>query len=105
MQRTPTTDVSRYWSRLLARYATPDDGKATFQLLTTAALFALNWYLMLVSLRGPYWITLLLALPAVGLYTRLFIFQHDCGHGSFFRSSRANNIVGTLIGVLTLTPY
>ncbi|MHC4818164.1 MAG: fatty acid desaturase, partial [Planctomycetota bacterium] len=96
MQKPPTTDISRYWNRLLAKYATPDNGKATFQLLTTAALFALNWYLMLVSLRGPYWFTLLLALPAVGLYARMFIFQHDCGHGSFFRSSRANNIVGTL---------
>ncbi|MHC4973075.1 MAG: fatty acid desaturase [Planctomycetota bacterium] len=105
MPSPPTTDVSRYWNRLLAKYATADDGKATFQLLTTATLFALTWYLMLVSLRGPYWVTLLLALPAAGLHARLFIFQHDCGHGSFFRSSRANNIVGTLIGVLTLTPY
>jgi omega-6 fatty acid desaturase (delta-12 desaturase) len=82
----PTTDVSRYWNRLLAKYATADDAKATFQLVTTATLFALSWYLMLVSLRGPYWVTLLLALPAAGLHARLFIFQHDCGHGSFFRS-------------------
>ncbi len=96
---------SKYWSRLLAPYSNPVDGKAWFQLLTTGALFALTWGLMLLSLRGPYWLTLLLALPAAGLQTRLFIFQHDCGHGAFFRSRTVNNRVGGLIGVLTLMPY
>lgn len=103
---TPSPEsVARYWADLLAPYARPDDRKAWFQLLTTAGLFALNWVLMYRSLGGPYWVTLLLALPAVGLYTRLFIFQHDCGHGSFLSSRRANNVVGGLIGVVTLTPY
>ena len=101
---TPATQ-SKYWSRLLAPYARPVDRKAWFQLLTTGALFALNWYLMLLSLRGPYWVTLLAALPAAGLLTRLFIFQHDCGHGAFFRSRVANNMIGGLLGVLTLMPY
>jgi omega-6 fatty acid desaturase (delta-12 desaturase) len=101
----PSDSLSRYWNRLLAQYADANNRKAAFQLLTTGALFALNWYLMLRSLSGPYWITLLLAVPAVGLLTRLFIFQHDCGHGSFFRSRKANNAVGALLGILTLTPY
>ena len=96
---------SQYWSGLLAPYARPVDRKAWFQLLTTGALFALNWYLMLLSLRGPYWITLLAALPASGLLTRLFIFQHDCGHSAFLRKRTANNLIGRLIGILTLTPY
>lgn len=98
-------EQSRYWSRLLGPYARPVDRKAWFQLLTTGALFALNWYLMLLSLRGPYWITLLAALPASGLLTRLFIFQHDCGHRSFLGSRRLNDLVGSLIGILTLTPF
>ena len=102
----PSSDShSRYWNRLLAPYASADNRKASFQLLTTATLFALNWALMLRSLRGPYWFTLLLALPAAGLLTRLFIFQHDCGHGSFFRSRTANHAVGSLLGTLLLTPY
>jgi omega-6 fatty acid desaturase (delta-12 desaturase) len=96
---------SRYWARLLAPYTTPDSRSAWFQLLTTAALFATCWLLMLLSLGGPYWLTLLAALPAAGLQTRLFMFQHDCGHGAFFRSRTANNTVGGLIGVLTLMPY
>jgi omega-6 fatty acid desaturase (delta-12 desaturase) len=60
---------------------------------------------MLASLEYSYWITLLLALPAAGFLVRLFIIQHDCGHGSFFRSRAANNTLGFVLGILTLTPY
>ncbi len=60
---------------------------------------------MLLSLDYGYWTTLLLAVPAAGLLVRFFIIQHDCGHGSFFRSRSANDALGRLIGVLTLTPY
>jgi len=105
LKKPSATEVSRYWNRLLSKYAVANNGKATFQLITTAALFVLCWYLMFLSLRGPYWGTLLLTLPTVGMLMRLFIFQHDCGHGSFFASTRANNLVGALIGVVTLTPY
>ena len=96
---------SKYWARLLAPYSRPDNRSAWFQFLTTAALFALGWLLMLLSLGGPYWITILAAVPVAGLQTRLFMFQHDCGHGAFFESRVANNVVGGLIGVLTLMPY
>jgi omega-6 fatty acid desaturase (delta-12 desaturase) len=43
--------------------------------------------------------------PAAGFLLRLFMIQHDCGHGSFFRHRAANDWVGRIIGVLTLTPY
>lgn len=98
-------ELSRYWNQLLGPYMGADNRRAAFQLVSTALLFAVTWAVMGFSLRGPYWITILLALPAVGLLTRLFIFQHDCGHGSFFTSRRANDMVGSVIGVLTLTPY
>ncbi len=75
------------------------------QVLTTAIPFVLVWSVMLRSLDYPYWTTLLLAIPAAGLLLRFFIIQHDCGHGSFFRSRSANDALGRLIGVLTLTPY
>jgi len=52
-----------------------------------------------------YWATLLLAVPAAGLLVRMFMIQHDCGHGSFFRSRWVNDLVGRVIGVFTLTPY
>ncbi len=52
-----------------------------------------------------YGLSVLLALPAVGMYVRLFIIQHDCGHGSYFASPRANAVVGACLGVITLFPY
>lgn len=96
---------NRYWNRLLSPYSRADNRRATFQLISTFLLFALTWGVMLWSLQVHYALTLLLALPAAGLVTRLFIFQHDCGHGSFFKSHRANTLVGTALGVLTITPY
>src|SRR5262245_38060174 len=52
-----------------------------------------------------YWLSLLLAVPAAGFLVRLFMIQHDCGHGAFFRHRVANDWIGRVIGVLTLTPY
>jgi len=60
---------------------------------------------MWATLRFGYGLTLLLALPAAGLLLRLFVLQHDCGHGSFFRTRAVNDWVGRVIGTLTLTPY
>lgn len=53
----------------------------------------------------PVWVTLPLAVPAAGFLVRIFIIQHDCGHGSFFRSRRANHMLGTVCSLLTLAPY
>lgn len=94
-----------YWNRVLAPYKVPEWGRALYQLGTTAALFVAGWYLMYISLDVSYWLTLALAFPVAGLVTRLFIFQHDCGHGSFFPSRRWNHVVGFVLGVVTFTPY
>ena len=75
------------------------------QLVTTAIPFAALLVTMAVLSRDHYWLTLLLAVPAAGLLIRLFIIQHDCGHGSFFPSRRANDVLGRVLSVLTLTPY
>jgi len=60
---------------------------------------------MWAALYFGYWIGLLLVVPAAGFLVRLFMIQHDCGHGSFFRGRLANDWVGRVLGVLTLTPY
>jgi omega-6 fatty acid desaturase (delta-12 desaturase) len=67
-------------------------------------LFVL-WYLMVLSLDVSYLLTIGLACIAAGFMARIFIIQHDCGHGSFFRSQKANDAVGMIASVLTLTPY
>ena len=83
----------------------PDSLRGLRQLLVTAGAFAALWLGMWWSLHVSYWLTLFLAVPAAGFLVRFFMIQHDCGHGSFFRSQRANDLVGRMISVLTLTPY
>lgn len=75
------------------------------QLVTTAIPFATLLVIMAIASERYYWLTLLLAIPAAGLLVRLFIIQHDCGHGSFFASRTANDSVGRALSVLTFTPY
>jgi len=60
---------------------------------------------MMLTVGDVYWMTLLLSVPAAAFTVRLFIIQHDCGHRSFFKSSRLNDLTGTLIGIFTLTPH
>ena len=103
---TLTTEAGKRLTALVAPYAKPSNARSIFQLLNSAIPFGLSWVLMLLTLGVvPYWVTLLLAVPATGFLVRLFIIQHDCGHGSFFRSRVVNNTIGSSIGLLTLTPY
>jgi omega-6 fatty acid desaturase (delta-12 desaturase) len=97
--------MSTTWAARLAPYKDPVIRRSVWQLVINAALFAGAWAIMYVSLGVGYWLTLLLAVPTAFLLVRLFIVQHDCGHGAFFRSTRIADIVGAIIGVLTLTPY
>jgi omega-6 fatty acid desaturase (delta-12 desaturase) len=94
-----------HWNSILRPYWGPDARKSVIQLLTSAIPFVLLWYAMLRSLEVGYWLTLLLAIPTAGFMMRLFMIQHDCGHGSFFHSRRARDWLGFCIGVLLLTPY
>jgi acyl-lipid omega-6 desaturase (Delta-12 desaturase) len=99
------THDSRAWATMLARYREPSSARSTVELVITAVPLVILWILMWAALGTGYWICLLLAVPASGFLVRLFMIQHDCGHGSFFRRRRANDWVGRAIGVLTLTPY
>lgn len=90
---------------LLALYREPDLRRSVLQLLSSVVLFGTLWALMWLSLRYSYWLTLLLAVPTAGFLVRLFILQHDCGHGSFFKSKKLNDLVGFTLGLLVLTPY
>jgi len=76
-----------------------------FQLASSVGLFVGACALMYWSLQLSYLLTLALAVPTGALLVRVFIIQHDCGHGSFFAARWANDLVGSLCSVLTLTPY
>src|ERR1700704_4518592 len=96
---------ARGLTQLLARYRAPSLTRSMVELAITVVPLVLIWILMWATLGIGYWLCLLLAIPAAGLLVRLFMIQHDCGHGAFFRHRLANDRVGRVIGVLTLTPY
>jgi acyl-lipid omega-6 desaturase (Delta-12 desaturase) len=91
----------------LARFAHASLPRALWQLSNTLPPFLAAWGLMAWGCRNGWnygWI-LLMAVPTAALYVRLFIIQHDCSHGSFFRSARANRWLGAALGVITLFPF
>src|ERR1700744_3420569 len=89
----------------LMRYRQPNATRSLFELAITGTALVGSWVLMWLSLKVGYWLTLILAVPAAGLLVRLFLIQHDCGHGSFFKHKALNDWVGRALGVLTFTPY
>jgi omega-6 fatty acid desaturase (delta-12 desaturase) len=95
----------RAWVKIFARYREPATSRSVFELLVTAVPFVILWTLMWGALGIGYWLCLLLAMPTAGFLMRLFMIQHDCGHGAFLRRRRTNDWVGRIIGVVTLTPY
>lgn len=95
------------WSSLLKPYESKKSGKSIGQLILTLVLYLslLALMLFLVFKGFPYWMTLILALPAAGFHVKLFIIMHDCGHGSYFKSRKASDWAGRITGILTHTPY
>jgi omega-6 fatty acid desaturase (delta-12 desaturase) len=96
---------ARGLTQLLVRYRAPNLARSIIELVITAGPLVLLWSLMWATLDLGYWLGLLLAVPAAGFLVRLFMIQHDCGHGAFFHRRSTNDWVGRVIGVLTLTPY
>ncbi len=93
------------WKALVSRHERPSRWRATVQIINTLGPYVLIWYAMYLSLAVSWWLTIPLAVVAGLLIIRIFIIFHDCGHGSYFRSSLANSITGFITGMLTFTPY
>ncbi|MGQ7794690.1 fatty acid desaturase [Faunimonas sp. B44] len=101
----PITNA-RQLTRALLRYREPSTARSLLELSITVVPLLALWTLMWFGLQlGSVWLYGLTVLPAAGFLLRLFMIQHDCGHGAFFRSRRVNDWVGRVIGILTLTPY
>ena len=93
------------WKEAVAEHETPRLRSSVWQLCNSVVPYLALWGLMVWSLSISYWITLALAVPAAGFLVRVFIIFHDCCHGSFFKSRRANRLVEFVTGVLTFSPY
>jgi omega-6 fatty acid desaturase (delta-12 desaturase) len=93
------------WKEIVVRYQKPAIWRGLWQLINTMGPYAALWVLMYFSRSVSWWLTVPLALLAGGFLVRVFIIFHDCGHGSFFKSRRANDVLGFICGVLAFTPY
>lgn len=100
-----TRALSAELKSVIERFRRPSHRRAIWQLANTLLPYLLLWFLMSQVISVSYWLILPLAVVAAGLRVRLFIFMHDCGHGSFMRSKSANTVVGWVTGLLTFTPY
>lgn len=89
----------------LRRYEQPSARRSAFELLVTILPLAAFWGLGLLSVRLGWTAGALLAIPAAAFLVRLFMIQHDCGHGSLFRTKGLNSWIGRAAGVLSMTPY
>jgi omega-6 fatty acid desaturase (delta-12 desaturase) len=88
-----------------AAFARPNGWKSVLQLFTSFGPFLAGCVAMYLVYPVSGLLTLALAVPTGALLIRVFIVQHDCGHGSFFASRRANTVVGWACSLITLTPY
>lgn len=102
-EKTPTDP--KQWKEIVLKYQEPSLWRASWQMVNTFGSYALLWYLMHLSLGVSWWLTVPLAMLAGAILIRVFIIFHDCGHGSYFKSRTANDVVGFICGLLTFTPH
>lgn len=93
------------WKQTIKNYQDSDLKLSIWQIINTIPPYFILWYLAYRSLEVSYWLTLLCAFFAALFAFRSFIIFHDCGHGSFFKSRKANDIVGIFTGIMLFTPY
>jgi omega-6 fatty acid desaturase (delta-12 desaturase) len=96
---------SAAWKAALRPYARPRVGRALVDLVTSIVPYLGLSLLMYLSLDVSYLLVLGIAVPAGGFLLRTYIMFHDCTHGSFLPSKRANRWVGRTMGLLVFTPF
>jgi acyl-lipid omega-6 desaturase (Delta-12 desaturase) len=100
-----TNQKQRHLRKQVAPYEKSALEKSITQLLNTLVPFLVLWILAYQSLKVSYILTFILSVIAAGFLVRIFIIFHDCCHYSFFKNRKANDILGTITGILTLFPY
>jgi acyl-lipid omega-6 desaturase (Delta-12 desaturase) len=105
MKSTPIPTNTADWRAIVAKYQKQTFWRSTWQVVNTLVPYAALWYLMYLALSVAWWLTIPLIILAAGFLVRTFIIFHDCGHGSFLKTRKANDILGFITGVLCFTPY
>ncbi len=101
----PVPSDAKDWVKILARYREPNPMRSSFELAVTVAPFVALWAAAWWAMGVSYWLTFALSCVNAAFVLRLFIIQHDCGHGSFYNNRTVSDWLGRILGVLTLTPY
>lgn len=96
---------ARAWLSILSRYREPSTRRSLFELAVTLVPFLGLWALAWMALSVSPWLAVAIAMINGCFLVRIFIIQHDCGHGAFLKNRKAQDWLGRLLGVLTLTPY
>jgi omega-6 fatty acid desaturase (delta-12 desaturase) len=96
---------TQLWLSRLAPFKQADNLRGIWEIVVTAVPFAALWAAMAALSQLNLWLAFVLALPTAALMMRLFMIQHDCGHGALLSRRLANDWVGRALGVITLTPY
>ncbi|MGN6258683.1 MAG: fatty acid desaturase [Solirubrobacterales bacterium] len=94
-----------YWRQFVARHEHPSLRHGLLDLATSALPYLVLTVVMYLCLEVSVWITLALAIPAAGFLMRTFIVFHDCAHGSFLPTKRANLWLGRFTGLLVFQPF
>lgn len=100
-----TSQETTQWKKSLAPYQKANLSRSLWQLAHTVIPYILLWVYLATHLSAPLWQTIPLIIIAAGLLVRTFIIFHDCGHMSFFKSRRANEIVGIFTGLFAFVSY
>jgi acyl-lipid omega-6 desaturase (Delta-12 desaturase) len=98
-------ESARQWVLTLARYREPSTWRSLFELAVTLVPFVFLWAMAWVAMDVSPWLSLAIAVVNGGFLVRIFIIQHDCGHASYLHNRTAQDWLGRVLGVLTLTPY
>jgi omega-6 fatty acid desaturase (delta-12 desaturase) len=93
------------WREIVSQYQTPNNKRALVQILSTFIPFIALWILIYFTVQYSVWLSIPLFLLNAFFLVRIFIIQHDCGHHSYFRSKKLNNVIGTVCSVFSFIPF
>ncbi|MEO0721041.1 MAG: fatty acid desaturase [Pseudomonadota bacterium] len=100
-----TAAAARRWFKTLSQYRIPSVSRSLIEIGITVGPFLSLFIAALWATTVSWWLAAPLTLACSVFLMRMFLIQHDCGHASFFTSRRANDWVGRVVGVFTMTPY
>ena len=80
------------WKEIVARYQKTSVPRATWQIINTLVPYVGIWVAMYFCKTISWWLVIPITILTGGFVVHMFIIFHDCGHSSYFKSHRTNDI-------------